>query len=205
MDEGDWIALVAVVVSVTAASISIWQAWIARRSADAAKEQARYAREQAEAATQANELTRQQMDREEVRIQQAAAEAESAALREAEKVKLEFAGSGGSVVVSITNNGMVSITEVELLRVWALQEGPWAAWSVNRNMPGGPLTQTRRSILHPYEEMKVATWLLDRDGQHVGQLPEAVEALVRFRDQDGQWWEVTAGDEPPARVSPPTA
>ncbi len=205
MDEGDWIALVAVVVSVTAAGISIWQAWIARTSAEAAKEQARYARAQAQAATQANELTRQQMDREEVRIQQTAAEAESAALREAEKVHLAFAGNGGSVVVSITNNGKSSITEVELLRVWALQEGPWAAWSVNRNMSGGPLTQARRSILRPHEEMKVATWLLDRDGQHVRQLPEGVEALVRFRDQEGQWWEVTAGDEPPARASPPTA
>lgn len=205
MDEGDWIALVAVVVSVAAAGISVWQARIARASAEAAKEQARYAREQAEAATQANELTRQQMDREEVRIQQAVAEAESAALREAEKVHLAFDGSGGSVVVSITNNGMVSITEVELLRVWALQEGPWAAWSVNRNMSGGPLTQTRRSILRPHEKMEVATWLLDGDGQHVRQLPKTVDALIRFRDQDGQWWEVTAGDEPPARASPPTA
>ncbi len=196
MKESDWIALVSVVVSLTAAGISIWQARTAGASAKAAKEQA-------EAAVRANELTQQQMDREEARAQQAAADAEAAALLEAEKVHLGFSSNGGSVVVEITNNGVAPITEVELLKVEALDEGPWAGWTVNRNM-SGPMVQTKRSILRSHEDMEVATWLLDRDGQRVPQLPRSVRALVRFRDQDGQWWQVTGGGEPPVPADPPT-
>ncbi|MFJ7423812.1 hypothetical protein ACIQXD_35220 [Streptomyces uncialis] len=172
-------------------------------SAGAAEEQARYAREQAQAAARANELTRQQMDREEARIRKAAADEESTALREAEKVRLACGDNGGSVVVSITNNGMRSVTEVELLEVRALQDGPWVDWSVNRNLTGGPPARTARSILGPREEMEVATWLLDGNGQHVRGLPDAVEALVRFRDEGGRWWQVTDGDEPRTQVGPP--
>ncbi|WP_330234555.1 hypothetical protein [Streptomyces sp. NBC_00566] len=149
MDAGDWIALAAVVISVGAAGISVHQA-------KTAKDSAAYAREQAAAAKEANQLTRQQMAHEDIREQQAAAEAGAAALREAEKVALGFHGNGGSVMVSITNNGAAPITEVELLEVRADQDGPWASWSVNRNI-GGPLAQTKRSVLGQREVMEVAT------------------------------------------------
>ncbi|MET9116633.1 hypothetical protein ABZX38_20900 [Streptomyces longwoodensis] len=190
MEAGDWIALVAVVISVGAAIISVHQA--------------KTAKDQAVEAREANRLTREQIAREAAREQQAAIDAEAAALREAEKVELSFYGNGGSVVVTITNNGSAPVTDVELLEVGAGEDGPWVSWSVNRNIPRGPLVRTKRSILGRGESMEVATWLLDAGGQHVRELPQSVQALVRFRDQSGQWWQTTAGDEAPTRVSAPT-
>ncbi|MFD8263512.1 hypothetical protein ACFV19_32490 [Streptomyces griseoluteus] len=185
MDAGDWITLAAVVISVGAAGISVHQA-------KTAKDSAAYAREQAAAAKEANQLTRQQMAREDIHEQQAAAEEGAAALREAEKVALGFHG-----------NGAAPITQVELLEVRADQDGPWVSWSVNRNI-GGSLAQTKRSVLGRREVMEMATWLLDDGGPQIRELPQRCEALVRFRDQGGQWWQVTADDDrPPARIAPP--
>lgn len=199
MDTGDVIALCAVVVSVGAAGVSIHQA-------KTAKDSAKHAREQAEAAKEANALTRLQLEREEAREQRIVAQADAASLREAEKVELGFRGGGGSVTVSVTNNGIASITDVELLdvRAGSTEEGPWAGWSVNRSIVSrAPQAQTRRTIVQPGETMKVACWLLDSEGQQVRSLPQACEALVRFRDAGGQWWHVTAGEQPPTRVDPP--
>ena len=196
MDAGDWIALAAVGLSVGAAGVSIHQA-------KSAKDSAEHARTQAEAAQQANELTRQQMAREDAREQREAEESEATALREAEKVELGFRENGGSVEVSITNNGLAPITEVELLDVRAKQDGPWASWKVNPNITGGPRTQVKQSILGHLKVMVVATWLVDASGEHVREMPESCEALVRFRDHGGQWWHVTARETPPQRVDPP--
>jgi hypothetical protein len=190
MDAGDWIALAAVAISVGAAGVSTHQARTAKTQADAAKE--------------ANQLTRQQMARQEERDRAEAAEADAAALREAEKVELGFSGSGGGVVVSITNNGLYPITEVELLEVRAAQDGPWVSWQVNPNIPRGPLIQVKKTVLAHREDMSVATWLLDGSGEQVRELPRRCEALVRFRDHGGQWWHVTAGEQPPTRVDPPS-
>ncbi|WP_331739833.1 hypothetical protein OG613_44625 (plasmid) [Streptomyces sp. NBC_00015] len=198
MDAGDWIALAAVALSAGAAGVSIHQAKSATASAA-------HARVQAEAAREANELARQQMAREEQLEQRAAAEADAAAFREAEKVELEFSGNGGGVVVSITNNGLYPITEVELLDVRADQDGPWVSWKVNPNIARGQLIRVKQSVLDPRRDMAVATWLLDDAGEQVRQMPQRCEALVRFRDHGGQWWHVTAGEHPPARVDPPTA
>lgn len=198
MDAGDWIALAAVTLSAGAAGISIHQARSAKGSAA-------HAKEQAVAAQEANQLTRQQMTREEQRQRAAAAEADAAALREAEKVEISFGGNGGSVMVEITNNGLADLTEVELLNVWADQEGPWVSWRVNRNIRRGPRSHVKRTVLHPREAMTVATWLLDAEGQHVRDLPRRCDALVRFRDHGGQWWHITAEGYPPTRVDPPTS
>ncbi|MEU5242662.1 hypothetical protein AB0G81_00790 [Streptomyces asoensis] len=144
------------------------------------------------------------MAREDERERQAAAEAEAAALREAEKVQLRFQGNGGSVVVYITNNGYSPITEVELLEVRAAQDGPWVSWRVNPNIHGGSLVHVHKSILGPAEKMRVVTWLLDAAGQRVHEMPRSCEALVRFRDHGGQWWHITAREQPPQRVDPPS-
>jgi Tfp pilus assembly protein PilV len=189
MDAGDWIAAAAVAISVAAAAVSTHQARTAKAQADAARE--------------ANQLTRQQMRREDERERAAAAEAEAAALREAEKVSISFTGNGGSLVVQVINNGQMPITKVELIDVRAAEEGPWESWTVNRNVVRAT-SLTSKDLLRPGEKMRAPTWLLDSNGQHIPQLPKNCGALVRFRDHQGQWWHVTAGDEPPARVDPPT-
>ncbi|WP_157855906.1 hypothetical protein [Streptomyces aureocirculatus] len=190
MQAADWIAITFGTVSVAAAGFSL--------------SQARTARTQALAAIEANELTRQQIAREDARERQAAAEADASAVREAQKVLFEFSGGGGgTITVTIINNSSRTIHDVELLNVRATTPGPWCDWSVNKNIPGGPRVNTHRSVVESRGDMTVATWLLDAQGAHVLLLPDAVNAEARFCDADGQWWQTT-DEGGPIRVSPPS-
>lgn len=187
MDTGDWIALVAVVISVAAAIVSVHQAKTAKSSADSAEE--------------ANRLTREQMDREAAKDRQAQAEAEAAALREAEAVSIDVGGNGGSVRVRVTNNGSQPVTHMELVDVQPGEPGPWRSWAPNANV-SGLLRETKRPHVPPHQALDVAVWLLDENGQQIIQMPTLVDVKVRFRDADGQWW-LTSRSAGPERIDDP--
>lgn len=194
MDAGDWIAIGAVVVSLFAAVFSVWQAKTAAASAKEAKRQADAAEEQ-------NRLTRQQLDRDAQRELLASQEAAAAALRQAEQVEFSFTDNGG-VEVTLTNSGDHAIRNVELLDLHATEPGPWTGWSVNRNIPGGPLVRTTRAVIESRDKMVVACWLLNEQGAPEGTLPRGVEAVARFQDVDGQWWQ-TNTSVGPQRIEAP--
>lgn len=187
MDAGDWIALAAVVLSVGAAVVSIHQAKTAKQSADLAEVQA-------EAAKEANQLTRQQMAQQAIKDHQEAAEAMNAAQREAEKVRIDLGGNGGSLTVHIVNHARRLVTDVELLDVAPLDEGPWCSWQVNPNV-NRQFRALSRPLMHPDEGMTIAVWLLDEDGVHVREVPRTARVKVRFRDDDGQWWLAANGED----------
>jgi hypothetical protein len=197
VDAGDWIAVGAVVISVAAAAISVWQARTAAASAEHAKVQAR-------AAVEANELARQQMQRDDALAQQAAAEAQAMALREAELVHMEVAGNGGSIQINIANRSSRPITDVEIVDVKALEDGPWEAWRPNANVNGQLGRATCRLIEARTGQITVAAWLLDAQGTHVRRLPQRINVEVRFQDADGQWW-LTSLSDSPQRIEAPTA
>ncbi|MEU6709669.1 hypothetical protein [Streptomyces wuyuanensis] len=196
MDAGDWIAVGAVFVSVGAAVISVWQARTAAASA-------KHAEVQAQAAVEANAIARQQMQREDALAQQAAAEAQAWALREAELVHLDVAGNGGSIQIDIANRSSRHITDVEIVEVKALEDGPWEAWRPNPNVNGQLGRATCPLIEARTGRISVAAWLLDAQGTHVPRLPQTVHVEVRFQDADGQWWLTSRGDAP-HRIEAPT-
>ncbi|MGW6569705.1 hypothetical protein [Streptomyces sp. NPDC054975] len=188
MDAGDWIASVAVAVSVAAAGISTHQARTARSAAIAAEEQVRAAKE-------ANLLTRQQMDRQDEQARQQQAEADAAAIREAEKVHIDIGGGGGSIRVTVTNHGTRPIANLRIMDVRAAEPGPWVSWGPNRNV-GGTYRWTVQALLHPTQKATQAVWLLNDDGQQVANLPSSVAVEARFRDDDGGWWLVSTESDP---------
>ncbi|MGW1878753.1 hypothetical protein [Streptomyces sp. NPDC001975] len=189
MDTGDWIAVGAVVISVAAAAISVWQARTAAASAE-------YAKVQAQAAVEANELARQQMQRDATFAQQAAAEAQAMALREAGLVHIEPAGNGGSIQINIANRSSRPITDVEIVNVKALEDGPWEAWRPNANVNGQLGRATCPLIDGRTGQITVAVWLLDAQATQVRHLPQRVNVEIRFRDADGQWWLTSLSDGP---------
>ncbi|MFJ5658671.1 hypothetical protein ACIQD5_35740 [Streptomyces microflavus] len=196
MDTADVIAIVAVTVAVVAAGISIQQAKSAKRSADQAVEQVAAARE-------ANRLTRLQIDQQTAKDHQAAREGEQASQREAEKVEIGLGGNGGSVFVTITNATRM-ITGVELLDVTALGDGPWRSWKTNSNV-GRVLSTTQWPRIDHGDRKEVAVWLLDEQGKHIRQLPEKARVKIRFRDDEGQWWEaeIDENGRKTTRIAPP--
>jgi hypothetical protein len=195
MNAETWIALAAVVIAVAAAVVSIHQA-------KTAKDSARAAQEQVVAAKEANQLTRQQMAQQAMQERHQAAEAEQASQREAERVRVELGGNGGSLTVRIANHSYRPISDVQLVDVAPEGEGPWRSWKPNPNV-GPKLSTTSWPLLHPERDETVAVWLLDEDGGHVRKLPRSASVEIRFRDDDGQWWSVVTGTGA-HRVAPPT-
>ena len=196
MDTETGIALAAVVISAAAAFVSIHQAKTAKSSADAAKEQLAAAKE-------ANQLTRQQMDRQTAKEQQEAAETEQSAQREAEKVQIGLTNNGGSLAVRITNDSLRTVTDIQLTDVTPEEVGPWRSWKPNPHV-GRSLSTTSWSLLHPGTDVTVALWLLDENGAHVPRLPSKAAVKIHFRDSDGQWGAAVTG-RTATRIDPPAS
>ncbi|NEB19712.1 hypothetical protein [Streptomyces coelicoflavus] len=196
MDTETGIALAAVVISAAAALVSTHQAKTAKSSADAAKEQLAAAKE-------ANQLTRQQMDRQTAKEQQEAAETEQSAQREAEKVQVGLTNNGGSLAVRITNDSLRTVTDIQLADVTPEEVGPWRSWKPNPNVSRS-LSTTSWSLLHPGTDVTVALWLLDENGAHVPRLPSKPAVKIHFRDSDGQWWAAVT-DRTTTRIDPPAS
>ncbi|MFH8760259.1 hypothetical protein [Streptomyces atroolivaceus] len=193
MEASDVIAGIAVVITLGAASISIHQAKSAKRSADQAEAQVAVARE-------ANQLTRLQIDQQTAKDHQVAREAEQASQREADKVDISLSSNGGSIVVAITSAARM-ITEVELLNVTPLGDGPWHSWKVNPNV-GRELRTTHWPRINHGDRKQVAVWLLDAHGKQVRQLPGEARVEIRFCDDEGQWWASDTGGTT-TRIAPP--
>ncbi|MGW1950726.1 hypothetical protein ACWCRC_41465, partial [Streptomyces sp. NPDC001940] len=153
------------------------------------------------AAKEANQLTRQQMAQQASKEHIEAAEAMSAAQREAEKVRLVVSSNGGSLTVQVTNHALRVVTDVELLNVTPTGTGPWRSWKPNPNV-GRQLSSLSRPLLHPGEKMTVAVWLLDENGNQAREMPRTAAVEVRFCDDDGQWWSSVTGVGT-QRIAPP--
>ncbi|MFG3369548.1 hypothetical protein ACGF0K_31845 [Streptomyces sp. NPDC048156] len=137
-------------------------------------------------------LPRQQMAQQASKERIEAAEAMSAAQREAEKVRLVVSSDGGSLTVQVTNHALRVVTDVEPLDVTPTDAGPWRSWKPNPNV-GRQLSSLSRPPLHPGERMTVAVWLLDDNGDQLRELPRKATVEVRFCDDDGQWWPSVTG------------